>query len=460
MSCGALLLAATHSGAGKTTLTLGLLAALARRGLRVQPFKCGPDFIDPSLHQIVAGRLSRNLDLRMCGPDYVRALFARQLETADIGLVEGVMGLFDGGLASPASLAKALGIPVALVVDAAGQGESVAAVVKGFETLDAELTLMGVIFNRVASPRHLELLTAAVQANCKTPVLGHLPKNREFAIGGRHLGLRMGWESPLSAAQLELLAGTVARGIDLDLLLDRAALAGRPGHREAAGGQRPEVAAVLAGQGQGRKRPRIGVARDRAFCFYYPDNLELLQAQGAELVEFSPLADRALPPGLDGLYLGGGYPELYAAELAANLPMREAIRAWSDSGRPLYAECGGFIYLCQGVVDREARFWPLAGVFPTRAVMRERLVGLGYREAEIIRPCLLGERGRLFGHEFHYSEIESMPETVGRAFRLAEGREEGYQIHNTLAGYLHLHFGRTPEAAGHLLAVASGCRRA
>jgi cobyrinic acid a,c-diamide synthase len=448
----AFLLGATHSGAGKTTVSLGLMAAFKRRGLRVQPFKCGPDFIDPTLHSLVTGRISRNLDLRMCGEEYVSDCFRQQTKEADIAVVEGVMGLFDGASASPAALAKALRIPVILVVDAKGCAESIAAVVKGFETLDPELRLMGVIFNRVGSARHLELLTGAVQTHCRTPILGALPNNPEFAIPNRHLGLMMGTEMPLSADQLDGLAQAVAENIDL-ATIERLAvsalapaapascsLSGAEGHKKAgaAGSQR---------DGAEKSRPRIGVARDQAFCFYYQDNLELLQSAGAELVEFSPLTDSALPPGLDGLYLGGGYPELYGQTLSENRGLLAAIRAWSEAGRPLYAECGGFIYLCEGVVDQGGAFWPLAGIFPTRASMRPRLARLGYREATLTAPSLLGSSGQLFGHEFHYSEIEEMPAAVPRVFRLQDGREEGYQLRNTLAGYLHLHFGQTPEAA-------------
>jgi len=213
----AFMLAATHSGAGKTTLTLGLLAALRRQGLAVQPFKCGPDFIDPTLHQMVSGSVSRNLDLRMCGREYVLDSFQTHAAEADIALVEGVMGLFDGGIASPAALAKTLGLPVILVADAQGCAESMAAVVKGFESLDPELQILGVIFNRVGSPRHLELLTTAVQAGCRTPVLGCLPRRQEFRIPDRHLGLMMGAESPLTDQQLDLLAETVTENIDIDL---------------------------------------------------------------------------------------------------------------------------------------------------------------------------------------------------------------------------------------------------
>lgn len=450
----AFLLAATGSGTGKTTLTLGLLAALRRQGLTVQPFKCGPDFIDPTLHQMVSGRVSRNLDLRMCGQEYVRHCFDRHRADADITVVEGVMGLFDGGSASPAALAKALKIPVVLIVDAKGCAESMAAVVKGFESLDPELQLAGVIFNRVASPRHLELLRGAVAEHCQTPTLGSLPRNPAFTIADRHLGLLMGSEMPLTLDQLDALATAVAEHIDLDAL-QRLAAIDRPTSTTNSLPPCPPG----GGSGWGNSidttarahRLRIGVARDQAFCFYYQDNLDLLHAQGAELVEFSPLHDARLPPQLSGLYLGGGYPELQGKALSANQGMLAAIRAWSAAGRPLYAECGGFIYLCQGIVDGSGEFWPLAGVFPCRARMGQRLARLGYREATITEPCLFGESGQLFGHEFHYSDIDEMPASVRRVYHLQDGRHEGYQINNTLGGYLHLHFGQSPGAIRHFL---------
>lgn len=429
-------LAATHSGAGKTTVTLGLLAALSRRGLRVQPFKCGPDFIDPTLHRLVTGRVSHNLDPWMCGAEFVRDCFVSHSAGAGIAVVEGVMGLFDGGAGSSASLARLLGLPVVLVIDARSMAESVAAVVKGFEELDPQLRVAGVILNRVGSARHLELLRTAVAAHCRAEILGFLPRDQGFAIPERHLGLHMGDEAPLGKEALGLLAGTVARHVDLDRLLGVAATAAPQPVSPARGGHWPGP------------RVRIGIARDAAFCFYYEENLALLTAAGAELVPFSPLADEALPIDLRGLYLGGGYPELHAAQLAENQGMRQAIRNWSLSGKPLYAECGGFMYLSEGIRDSDGRFHPMAGVFPVAARMQTGRASLGYREATLTGPSFFGPPGMVVrGHEFHYSAIGPMPESVTRVYRLADGRCEGYAVDNTLGGYLHLHFGSQPEAA-------------
>ena len=292
------IISGTSSGSGKTTVALGLMAAFRARGLAVQPFKCGPDFIDPGLHQLVTGATSRNLDLWMCGEAFTRATFADNSRGADIAIIEGVMGMFDGGLSSSGSLAKTLGLPGILVLDVRSMAESAAAIVKGFETLIPEAAPKGVILNRIASDRHLQLVGDAIAEHCNAEVLGYLPRSLEFSIPSRHLGLLTGDEAPISPSALQLLAETVARHIDLDKIL--ALSAPVPAVRSNSSPVLPE------------KQCRIGVARDKAFCFYYEDNFDLLRRAGAELVFFSPVADAGLPEGLDAIYLGGGYPELYA----------------------------------------------------------------------------------------------------------------------------------------------------
>lgn len=440
----AFLVAGTHSGCGKTTLTVGLMAALRRRGLAVAPLKCGPDFIDPTLHRLAAGAVSRNLDLWMMGEDAVRATFHRHAAAADVAVVEGVMGLFDGGEGSGAALARFLGLPVVLVIDARSMAESVAALVKGFAELDPCLRLAGVICNRTASDRHRQLLATAIAEHCRAPLLGCIGRDEAVAIPSRHLGLHMAEDAPLSAAGLDRLADLVEGAVDLDRLLADCRV-------EIAAAEPRPLADVHPGV-------RIAVARDAAFCFYYQDNLERLAAAGAELLPFSPLADAALPDGTLGVYLGGGYPELHAPRLAGNVSMREALRQWSRSGGLVYAECGGFMYLCEGI-EIEAGFLPMAGVFPTRARMRKGRTALGYREVELAAGCCLGEKGtRLRGHEFHYSDIGPMPKEVERLYRLPDGGMEGYRIGNTLGSYLHLHFASRPEAAASLVRAASGTR--
>ncbi len=430
----AIVIAGTSSGCGKTTATLGIMAALSKRGMNVQPFKCGPDFIDPTLHRLVTGRLSRNLDVRMCGADYVQKLYADHAPQDGVSVIEGVMGLFDGGKGSAASLASLLGLPVILVVDVRSAAESVAAVIKGFETLDPEVQVVGVILNRVGSDRHLQMIAGAVQQHCRAEIIGALPRDSTITLPSRHLGLHMGAEVHLNQQRLIDL---VEQHLDLDCLLELAqsAKALEPPDAKVEGAQKPSDSV------------RIGVAWDEAFCFYYQDNLEMLEGAGAELVLFSPLHDQALPENLDGLYLGGGYPELHAPALANNTSMREAIRSFSASGKPVYGECGGFMYLTASIKDTEGRDYPMVGVFPVASRMQKRLRRLGYRQVQVQADTLLGAQGcQCYGHEFHYSEIDEMPAVVRRGYILDDGRIEGYLIKNTLAGYVHLHWGRTPEA--------------
>ncbi|PLX49096.1 MAG: cobyrinate a,c-diamide synthase [Desulfobulbaceae bacterium] len=440
------LVAGTHSGCGKTTISLGLMAALSQMGYEVQPFKCGPDFIDPTLHAVVCGRSSRNLDLRMCGTDFVRRCFAGH--PAQVRVVEGVMGLFDGAEASAAALARELAIPVVLVVDVRSAAESVAAVVKGFCELDRQLHVAGVILNRIGSPRHLELVETAVKEHCQVPILGYLPRDVEFAMPERHLGLHMGEEGVLDAGLVSHLAETILHYVDLGALL----AASRHADLSKEGGERQPALAPA--------RKRLAVARDAAFCFYYEDNFELLRQAGVELVFFSPLHDSELPPDIDAIYLGGGYPELHGETLAANTALRRAIKEWSEAGRLLYAECGGFMYLCQGLVDQQGKRHAMAGVFPVQARMNKRLRRLGYREARLSADSLWGRAGDVLrGHEFHYSEIDAMPSEVARIYELADGRCEGYQLRNTLGGYLHLHFGGTPQAVTWFVGRLADCKR-
>ncbi len=443
-----LVIAGTQSGVGKTTITLGLLAALRRRGLVVQPFKVGPDFIDPGHHTQAAGRVSRNLDGWMLSREANEALFRRQVRGADVAVVEGVMGLFDGydGLSeagSTAQMAKWLGLPVLLVVDARAMARSAAALVHGFTSFDPELTVVGVIFNRIGSSTHLEYLQQALSSLRGVRCLGGLPRDQELAIPERHLGLTTTEDHPLAAAYLHHLADWLETHLDLDGLLEALPLLDLPVETV------PEVAPPTV---------RLGVARDRAFCFYYPDNLELLADSGAELVPFSPLEDRELPCDLHGIYLGGGYPELYAAPLAANSGIWQAVREGAAAGLPIYAECGGLMYLAKEIRDLEGQSHPMAGVFPFTVRMLPRLKALGYREVTLTAAGLLGPQGTTIrGHEFHYSEMVGEPTGVPRLYRLTfrKGGEpvaEGYCAHNVLASYVHLHFGSNPDVARNLVA--------
>ena len=443
-----LVIAGTQSGVGKTTVTLGLLAALRRRGLVVQPFKVGPDFIDPGHHTRAAGRVSRNLDGWMLDRETNAALFARQARGADVAVVEGVMGLFDGydGLSdagSTAQMAKWLGLPVLLVVNARAMARSAAALVHGFASFDPDLSLAGVIFNRIGSPTHLEYLQQGLTALPGVRAFGGLPRDAELAIPERHLGLATTEDHPLGEAYLEHLANWLEAHLDLDGLLASLPRLSLPAA--------PTVKTIPPAV-------RLGVARDQAFCFYYPENLELLAEAGAELVPFSPLNDRELPAGLHGLYLGGGYPELYAGPLAANAGLRQAIKAAAAAGLPIYAECGGLMYLATEIRDLEDRAHPMAGVFPFKVRMLPRLKALGYREVTLTAAGLLGPEGtRARGHEFHYSEMVGEPAGVARRYRVTprkggEAAAEGYSAGNVLASYVHLHFGSNPAVARNLVA--------
>lgn len=436
MSPARILIAGTHSGVGKTTITTGIMAALRARGLRVQGFKVGPDFIDPTFHQAATDRPSRNLDGWMISRATNLAIVSRAASDADAVVVEGVMGLFDGkdgaSLAgTTAEMAIWLNAAVVLVLDASAMAGSAAAVVHGFDTLIPELRISAVIPNRIASPRHYDLLRSSIHARCRPEAIGYLPRDASLSLPERHLGLHLAQEA-LSQERLGVLASTIESHVDLDRLLE---LAARPEAADTAAP--PEHAAA--------PRARIGIARDAAFCFYYQDNLDLLRRFGAELVEFSPVADAALPPDLDGIYFGGGYPELHAEALSANTAMRTAVAKFSESNAPVYAECGGFMYLTEGIVDANARDWPMVGIFPTQARMQKRLAKLGYIEVEgrgaagWLAP---GDRAR--GHEFRYSVIDAMSDSVPRAYAPPA---EGYLVRSTVGSYVHLHFLSCPRFA-------------
>lgn len=454
-----LVIAGTHSGAGKTTVTLALMAALKARGLVVQPFKVGPDFIDPGHHQAVTGRPSRNLDGWMLGEAANRSIFSRASADADLSIIEGMMGLFDGcspvtERGSTAEVAKQLNAPVLLVIDGSAMARSAAAMVSGYAKFDPALQVLGVLFNRVQSEGHYRLLRDAVEAETDLMVVGYLRPDASVTIPDRHLGLR----TAIEQGQTDLydrLARSVAETVDLDRVEALARSAG-----EFAG----DLTTPLPAE---HPQPvRIGVACDAAFCFYYQDNLELLEAAGAQIVRFSPLRDAGLPE-VDLLYLGGGYPELYGATLAANVTMRTAVRTFAESGGAIHAECGGLMYLTQAIRDCEGRRHEMAGVFPAEAVMRKAGFTLGYRTVEVTRPCLLGRPGTLLrGHEFHYSTLEPKGELrYACTLSDAEGKaigHDGLTMGNTIALYSHLHFGSHPEVVNDLLAVArreSGRRR-
>ncbi len=437
----AFIISGTSSGAGKTTVSLGLMAAFSAKGYKVQPFKCGPDFIDPGLHKLVTGNISRNIDVWMTGEDFSKQTLNQNSSHADLAIIEGVMGMLDGGVSSSASLSALTGVPNILVIDVRSMAESAAAIVRGFETFSPEGKLAGVLLNRVASTRHLQLVSDAITEHCSAKILGHLPRDITFEIPGRHLGLLTADESPISQEAIEQLSQTITRYIDLDALVERAA----PPPETQSGS--PPLPPPWC---------RIGVARDRAFCFYYEDNLDILRAKGAELVFFSPMEDRQLPEGIDGLYLGGGYPELYAQELSENTLMLDSVRSWIENNGTVYAECGGFMYLTRGITDYNNTYYPMVGVFPVIATINKKRTSLGYRELTTREESCWGPAGTILrGHEFHYSTIGEMPKKYSRIYKVTANNGqtslEGYSYKKTLGGYMHLHLGYNPDAAAHFL---------
>lgn len=437
-----IVVAGVSSGVGKTTVTLGLLEALRRRGLVVQAFKVGPDFIDPGFHALVTARPSYNLDGWMCGRDHVLDTVVRQTSNADVALVEGVMGCFDGidGTSedgSTAQVAKWLGAPVVLVIDARSQSRSAAAVVLGFERFDPDLRIAAVIANRVGGDVHARWVHDAIASKCHATPVGAIKRDEALTLPERHLGLVTAAEGRLTPELRQRLAETIERSVDVDQLL---ALAG-PLHN----------AAAFSAPRLAPPEVRIGVAHDTAFQFYYAENLDLLRAAGAELVFWSPLADRELPD-VDGLYLGGGYPELHAARLAANITLLKAIRGFAEAGGPIYAECGGLMYLAEAIEDFEGATHAMVGVLPTTVRMRPRRLTLGYTTVELTADTPIGSAGTTVrGHEFHYSSPDPVPDSVPRAYRVGrrrgEERAEGYLIERTLMSYVHLHFGSNPDVA-------------
>jgi len=448
-----LVIAGTHSGVGKTTVTLALLAALKVRGCQVQPFKAGPDFIDPGHHSAVTGRPSRNLDGWMLGESVNREIFTRASADADLSIIEGMMGLFDGSspvneIGSTAELAKQLDAPVLLVIDGSAMARSAAAMVAGYAKFDPALRVAGVLFNRVSHEGHYKLLKEAVEQETGVVAVGYLRPDPAVTISDRHLGLVTAMEQG-TGELYSRLAKAAVETVDLNRI---ELLAGSC--REL-----PDAAPQFAMRKQDHT-VRIGVARDQAFCFYYQDNLELLEAAGAELVKFSPLNDHVLPD-VDMLYLGGGYPELHGSALAGNVTMRAAIRKFAERGGTIYAECGGMMYLTQSIRDFGGTSHEMVGLFPAEAVMKKPCVTLGYRTLELSKDCILGASGAIArGHEFHYSTLVPRG-LLDYACALRDAREEskgsdGLIIGNTVALYTHLHFASQPKIAKSL--VASGRR--
>ncbi|MCX7708621.1 MAG: cobyrinate a,c-diamide synthase [Clostridia bacterium] len=442
MSIPRIVIAGTNSGCGKTTVTTGVLAALIKRGYKVQPFKVGPDYIDPMFHTFVTGCDSRNLDSWMLREEIIPYLFKKNAIGKDIAVIEGVMGIFDGyrGYSqdgSTAHVSKLIQSPVVLLVNGEGLSLSAAALVNGFRDFDREVRLKGIIINNIKSEAHYGLLKEIIEEKTGLRVLGYLPKMPDITISSRHLGLLQSSEVANLREKISLLADQVEKTIDLELLVKIA--------REAEMLQDDFIGFNVARR---NVSPKIAVARDKAFSFYYKDNLELLELLGAELVNFSPLEDEKLPGGTDGLYIGGGYPEVWARELQNNVDIKNQIRGQIENGLPAYAECGGLMYLSQSIKTGEGESYEMVGVVPGKSEMTASLQRFGYVEVEVTSDNILAKKGyRIRAHEFHYSNtvVDWNTMSTYKVIKKKRGKEDvtwqcGFKVGNLLAGYPHLHF--------------------
>ncbi len=451
-------IAGTSSGVGKTTVATGLMGALSERGHRVQAFKVGPDYIDPSYHRQATNRYSRNLDSYMLRESQIVESVVRSSADADISVIEGVMGLYDGvsGLSdrgSTASVAKLLKAPVILVLDAWSSARSIAASVLGFSTFDAGVNLAGVILNRVAGEKHAKWCTQAIERNTKVRVLGWLPKSEGVRLQERHLGLIPYTERNTGVeGVVKTLAGFVGEHLDLASIEVIARSAPPLRHREAQERLREDA------------RVRVGLAVDEAFSFYYADAVDLLRRNGAEIIDFSPLHASALPDGLDGIYIGGGFPESFSAQLERNGLMRTSIRKKLEDGMPAFAECGGLMYLTKSIADFSGSRKSMVGIFDSETIMTKKLT-LGYTRASARNDSIISKVGEsLRGHEYHFSQIQSIPSDASFAYEMTRGNgisdhQEGWQTYNTLGCYSHIHLCSSPRSATRFIQACLGYSR-
>ena len=449
-----IMIAGTNSGVGKTTVTLGIMSALVQKGIKVQGFKAGPDYIDPSHHTFVTGNASKNLDTWMMGENACRELFERSALNADVSVIEGVMGLYDGsidssGHGSSAHLAKILNIPVILVVDAKGVAQSAGAVVMGFREFDKEVNLAGIILNNVASQNHYDIIKKAIEESCSVAVLGYLKKESDITIPERHLGLIPSEEKKINSALYDKLGQMVLETIDIDKLQEIAGSAAVfPDYNRSIFIERGSSLDVT-----------LAVARDSAFCFYYQDDIDLFEELGAKIIEFSPLADKSLPDGIDGIFMGGGFPELFADRLMKNESMMSSILEAHKQGTVIYGECGGMMYLLEKLIDCEGRSFKMSGVLIGTSRMENRRQGLGYVITDAICDNIICKSADTFrAHEFHWSKLQDVPDDTVFAYntRKSNGKKTGIDgicKSNVLASYTHIHFSSNPELAKNILST-------
>ena len=449
-----IMIAGTNSGVGKTTVTLGIMSALVQRGIKVQGFKAGPDYIDPSHHTFVTGNASRNLDTWMMGENACRELFERSALNADVSVIEGVMGLYDGsidssGHGSSAHLAKILNTPVILVVNARGVAQSAGAVVMGFMEFDKEINLAGIILNNVASQNHYDIIKKAIEESCSVAVLGYLKKQSDITIPERHLGLIPSEEKKINSALYDKLGQMVLETIDIDKLQEIAGSAAVfPDYNRSIFINRASSLDVT-----------LAVARDSAFCFYYQDDIDLFEALGAKIIEFSPLADKSLPDGIDGIFMGGGFPELFADRLMKNESMMSSILEAHKQGTVIYGECGGMMYLLEKLIDCEGRSFKMSGVLIGTSRMENRRQGLGYVITDATCDNIICKSADTFrAHEFHWSKLQDVPDDTVFAYntRKSNGKKTGIDgicKSNVLASYTHIHFSSNPDLAKSILST-------
>ena len=442
-------IAAPMSGSGKTTVVTGLLAAMRARGVKAQSYKIGPDYIDPGYHALASGRPAHNLDTWLVPKERLADIFIGTMADAEVAVIEGVMGLYDGGkngVSSTAEIAKLLKAPVVLVVNAKSMGESAAALVMGFRQYDPEVDLAGVILNRLGSDTHRMMIEEAL-GKMGVPVFGAIRRNDEMTMPERHLGLVPVGENARERETVEAIGRVVGASVDIGRMVALAKSAPALAERSGLSASAPP-------------KVRVAVARDEAFSFYYPESLSVLRQKGADIVFFSPLHDAALPQA-DGLILGGGFPEMFAKELYENESMRASIKDAAEKGMPIYAECGGFMYLMRSVTDFAGHSFPMLGVIPGEVAMNRKLQTVGYVSAEMMRDTVLGPKGTvLHGHEFHFSS-ECEPDAGAdypRAFTFRRTRNPapypaGYAKGNILGSYLHLHFAGAEDAAASFVAA-------
>lgn len=446
-----ILIAGTHSGVGKTTITLGLMSVLKERGYNVQGYKVGPDYIDPSHHTAVTGRPSRNLDTWLMSRDVCLELFERSLVQSDVAVIEGVMGLYDGCMdgteyGSTAHLSKILNTPTILVIDARGMSRSAGAVVLGYKNFDKDIKIRGIILNRIKSERHYVSIKKSIEDNCDIPVLGYLSFNEEIILPERHMGLVPSAEQELSKSAYQKIGNLMSATVDIDRLISIASSVNSlPAFKKT----------VFVGNND-RFYFRIAVAVDEAFNFYYQDNLDLLESYGVELAYFSPIYDKYLPADIDGLYIGGGFPELYAAMLASNTTMKESIRKAYKNGVVIYGECGGMMYLLEKMVDFKNKTYEMCGIFKGMTKMENKRQGLGYVTVQAQHDSLLCNNGDVFrAHEFHWSSLH-VPEGTSYAYTISKCDEnktkaDGLFADRAMGSYAHVHFATDPRLAKHFL---------